>query len=79
MKRIKSACLIQKIHFLLKDDFGHDAAVREAKEELEHYKKTLERNHTSFEITDEAEQPDGSIMLTIKKQYNGYDSSEFIK
>lgn len=38
MKRIKSACLLQTIHFQLKEDIPHEAAVRGVREELEHYK-----------------------------------------
>lgn len=79
MKRIKSACLIQAIHFLLKDDIGHAAAAREVKEEFEHYKSMMERNHTKYEVVEEKIQPDDSIIVTIKKQYNSYDCCDFIK
>ena len=58
MKRIKAACLLQTIHFQLKDDLGHAAAVKAVKDELEHYKVQLERKNTKFRIVDEAEQPD---------------------
>ena len=31
MKRVKAACICQTLHFLLKDDLGHDYAVRSMK------------------------------------------------
>lgn len=79
MKRIKAACLLQTIHFQLKDDLSHAAAVKEAKDELESYKVQLERKHTKFQIMDETEQPDGSIIIRIKKQYNSYNCDEYMK
>ena len=30
MKRVKAACICQTLHFMLKDDLGHDYAVHEA-------------------------------------------------
>lgn len=79
MKRIKAACLLQTIHFQLKDDLGHAAAVKAVKDELEHYKVQLERKNTKFRIVDEAEQPDGSIIVHIKKQYNNHSCDEYMK
>lgn len=70
MKRVKAACICQTLHFLLKEDLEHDAAVRLVKEEAEIYKKKLERNHVKHKIIEEATQPDGSIMIKIIKQYN---------
>ena len=46
MKRIKSACLLQTIHFQLKEDLDHTTAVQMVREELNHYKALLERNRT---------------------------------
>lgn len=79
MKRIKAACLLQTIHFQLKDDLGHAAAVKAVKDELEHYKVQLERKNTKFQIVDETEQPDGSIIVHIKKQYNNHNCDEYMK
>ncbi|MDO5337996.1 MAG: hypothetical protein Q4E89_11205 [Eubacteriales bacterium] len=70
MKRVKSACICQTLHFMLKEDLGHDYAVRLVNEEVAHYKKTLERNQTKYKIVEESVQPDGSIIIKIIKQYN---------
>lgn len=78
MKRIKYACLLQTIHFQLKEDVPHEIAVRGVKEELEHYKNQLARNRTRYQVVEEAQQPDGSIMLGIKKQYNSYNCDEYM-
>ena len=78
MKRIKSACLLQTIHFQLKEDLDHTTAVQMVREELNHYKALLERNRTKYQITDEAEQPDGSIIIHIKKQYNNHSCGGYM-
>lgn len=70
MKRVKAACICQTLHFMLKEDVGHDQAVVLVKEEVEQYKKALDRNHTQYRILEETEQSDGSIIIKIKKQYN---------
>lgn len=70
MKRVKAACICQTLHFLLKEDLGHEYAARQVQEEVAHYKKTLERNHTKYKIVEETVQPDDSIIIRIIKQYN---------
>lgn len=70
MKRVKAACICQTLHFMLKEDIGHDYAVSLVKEEVAQYKRTLERNRTQYKIVEETEQSDGSIMIKIIKQYN---------
>ena len=52
--------------------------MRGVREELEHYKNQLARNRTRYQIVDEAVQPDGSILLRIKKQYNSYNCDEYM-
>ena len=54
MKRVKAACICQTLHFMLKDDLGHDYAVQLVKAEVKKYKDSL----------------DGSVMIKIIKQYN---------
>ena len=70
MKRIKAACICQTLHFMLKEDVGHDYAVKLVEQEVEHYKKTLDRKQTKYKILEEIPQDDGSIMIKIVKQYN---------
>lgn len=70
MKRVKAACICQTLHFMLKEDVGHDYAVKQVKEEVSQYKKTLEHNHTQYRIEEETEQSDGSMILKVIKQYN---------
>ena len=64
MKRIKEACLLQTIHFQLKEDLDHASAVQAVRAEVEHYKAQLDRSRIQYKITDEAEQPDGSIPVS---------------
>lgn len=70
MKRIKSACICQTIHFMLKEDLDHDYAVEQVNAEVENYKKGLERTKTRHKILEECVQPDGSVIIKIIKQYN---------
>jgi len=70
MKRVKAACICQTLHFMLKDDLGHDYAVKLVKEEVEKYKASLDKNRTKYKLVSEETQPDGSVMIKIIKQYN---------
>lgn len=79
MKRIQAACICQTLHFLLKEDVGHNDAVKLVNEEVAHYKQTLERKHTQYKILEETTQPDGSILLKIVKQYNQSPVGDYLK
>ena len=70
MKRVKAACICQTLHFMLKDDLGHDYAVQLVKAEVKKYKDSLDRNRTKYKIVSEETQSDGSVMIKIIKQYN---------
>ena len=50
MKRIKEACLLQTIHFQLKEDLPHGAAVQAVRAEVADYKAQMDRNHTSTRL-----------------------------
>lgn len=78
MKRVKAACICQTLHFMLKEEAPHDHAVRMVKEELETYKKNLERNRTKYKITEETEQSDGSVIIKIVKQYNRGEVGDYL-
>ena len=70
MKRIKAACICQTLHFMRKENVGHDYALKLVQEEVSHYKQSLERNHIQYKILEENTLEDGSIMIKIIKQYN---------
>ena len=70
MKRIKSACICQTIHFMLKDGISNEFSKRQVLAEVENYKKTLEKNRTQHKIVEETVQDDGSVIIKIIKQYN---------
>ena len=78
MKRIKAACICQTLHFMLKEDVGHDYAVNLVKQEVAHYKEGLDRNHTQDKIVEETAQPDGSILLKVIKQYNSSPVGDYL-
>ena len=78
MKRVKAACLLQTLHFQLKEDIDHDLAVRAVQDEVAHYKAQLERNRTAFKIDEETVQPDGSILIRIRKQYNAVNTGDYL-
>lgn len=70
MKRIKAACLEQTIHFQLKDGISSELAKQQVRQEYETYKVQMDRRQTRYKIVEEAEQPDGSLIIKIKKQNN---------
>ena len=78
MKRVKAACICQTLHFMLKEDVAHDYAVRLVQDEVAHYKKNLERNHTRYKIVEETAQPDGSILVKVIKQYNASPVGDYL-
>ncbi len=80
MKRVKAACILQTLVFAQKSEMGYskERALQINHEEIEHYKKSLERAKTRYVIVNEAEQEDGSIVVHVKKQYNDKaDVSEY--
>lgn len=70
MKRIQSACICQTLHFMLKDGEEHSYAAKKVKEEVENYKKSMDRNRTQYRIIEEKVLADDSVLLKIVKQYN---------
>lgn len=73
MKRIQSACIMQTIRFSQKDDAGYSVSqmLEINRSDLEKYKMQLERTKTRYIIDKENEQSDGSILICIRKEYNG--------
>jgi site-specific recombinase, resolvase family len=79
MKRVKAACICQTLHFLLKEDVAHDLAVKQVEQEVEQYRKNLERNHTQYKMVGQSVQPDGSIIVKVIKQYNSAPVGDYLK
>lgn len=70
MKRVKAACLQQVLHFSPKEGTAPQFAAQAVQDEVAQYKAHLERIRTQYKIVREELQPDGSVLLEIKKQYN---------
>ena len=73
MKRIQSACIMQTIAFRQKDGSGlsRETMLKMNREELLRYKTQFDRNRTRYKIDEEADQPDGSVIVRIRKEYSG--------
>ena len=82
MKRVKAACILQTLIFSQKPEMGYskESALKLNWDEIERYKKNLERTRTRYQIVDTAEQEDGSILVHVRKQYNDRaDISEYFE
>lgn len=82
MKRVKAACILQTLVFAQKDDCGmtREQQLRANHDDVTRYKAALDRSCTRYQITEEAEQADGSVLVRVRKQYNEKaDVSEYFK
>lgn len=82
MKRVKAACILQTLIFAQKPVMGYtkERALQINKQEIEHYKATLDRAKTKYQIIDTVEQEDGSLIVHVRKQYNDKaDVSEYFE
>lgn len=72
MKRVKAACILQTLVFSQKEEnyYSKERALKINYDEIEHYKAMLDKARTRYQIVDEVEQEDGSIIVHVKKQYN---------
>lgn len=82
MKRVKAGCIFQTLVFSQRPDAGQ--TVEQARQlnlnEIEHYKASLERTRTRYQVTGQTELEDGSIEIRIRKQYNEKaDVSEYFE
>ena len=80
MKRVKSACILQTLVFAQKPALGlsKERALKINHEEFDHYKASLERAKTKYQIDSAADQEDGSLIVRVRKQYNDKaDVSEY--
>lgn len=71
MKRITSACLEQTIRF----DTYNDA---NPKEDLNKFLELLDRKRIKYQVVDQTEEADGTVVLKLKKQYNAYKTVGYI-
>lgn len=78
MKRIRAACLEQTVHFFLKEGTSSEAGKQQVRREYEAYIAQLERNRTRYKIIEEHEQPDGSLMIKIKRQNNSQPVGDYL-
>lgn len=82
MKRVKSACILQTLVFAQKPELNYskEYSLKLNREEIEHYKASLERARTRYQILDTVEQDDGSIVIHVRKQYSDkVDVSEYFE
>ena len=80
MKRVKAACIMQTLVFAQKDDCGlcREQQLRFNRDEVERYKASMDKSHTRYQITEETEQSDGSVIVRVRKQYSDRaDVSEY--
>jgi len=72
MKRVKAGCVLQTLVFLQKEELNlsKEEALKLNREEVEHYKESLERAKTRYQILDVKEQEDASIIVHVRKHLN---------
>ncbi len=68
----------QTIHFQLKDGISAELAKQQVRQEYESYKAQMDRHKTQYKILEEAEQPDGSLIVKIKKQNNAQPVGNYL-
>ena len=78
MRRIKYACLEQTLHFSLRDALTPEETNRLVRAEYDQYKADLERKRIPYKIVSETVQPDGSIIVKVKKQYHAHDCGDYL-
>ena len=78
MKRIQSACLEQTILFSASDDLTPELPAKTTRQELESYKLSLTRKQVAYKIESETPQPDGSLLVKLKRQYNFYSCGAYL-
>lgn len=71
MRRITSACLLQTMRF----DTTNDA---DPEREFQIYCGKLDRKKTVYVVEDTQKEPDGSLIVKIRKQYNTYKTDGYI-
>ena len=65
-----------------KEDCGlsKNSIIETNRREFEHYKQTMEKTRTRYQIISQEEQEDGSLVVRVRKQYNDKaDVSEYFQ
>ena len=71
MRRIMSACLLQTMLFDTANDANPD-------EEFEMFCQKMDRNRTQYVIEDKKKEPDGSLVVRLRRQYNTYKTTGYM-
>lgn len=71
MRRILTACLLQTMRF----DTVKDADPRK---DYELYCQRMEKSGVKFAVDEETVEPDGSIVIKVRKQYNSYKTDGYL-
>ena len=78
MRRVKYACLGPTLPSGLRDALPPEETNRLVRAEYDQYKADLERKRIPYKIVSETVQPDGSIIVKVKKQYNAHDCGDYL-
>ena len=49
-----------------------------AEAEYAHYLAQMDKNRTAYRILEKSVQPDGSILVKLKRQYNSYNCEPYM-
>ena len=63
---------MQTLVFSQKDDCGltREQQLRLNRGEVANYKAAMDKSRTRYQITEETERSDGSVLVRVRKQYN---------
>lgn len=79
MKRIQAACLIQTIGFYPKTEYPTNVEKELVQKEYENYKSLMDRRGTQYKILKEEVQPNGAILVELKKQNNSQPIGKYFE
>ncbi|MBQ9124430.1 MAG: hypothetical protein IJY14_01945 [Acholeplasmatales bacterium] len=74
MKRIHSQCILQTLHFVLDPNVSNVEAIEKVKNEVAAYKAQMGNR---VKIVNEIHNPDGTVVLSIKKAVTGYSIGNY--
>lgn len=78
MKRIKAECLEQTLHFQMKEGLNQEEGKKQVHQEYAVYKDLMDRRGTKYKILEEQEQPDGSLIIRLKRQNNFHPVGNYL-